>query len=125
MDKEFTVEHSGDHIRVELSPDFEVIPEHQEEFWNRLRAACDEHETRRVLVAGFVPAGERTATEVMEAGQRTAAIPNLWLAFCLEDFIATETSELFEVVAASKGVRVKFFSETAHALTWLRNNAPR
>jgi hypothetical protein len=46
------------------------------------------------------------------------------MAFHLEDFVPTEQSELFEVIAASRGVRVKFFADREHALLWLRNNAP-
>ena len=76
------------------------------------------------LVEGFVPSGERDTSEVIDAGQRASVVPHLWLAFHLENFVPNEQSELFEVIAASRGVRVKFFSDTEHALMWLRSNAP-
>jgi hypothetical protein len=121
----FSIEFRGDHVHVQIGKDVTVDKEWQDEYWKRLRAACKEYDTSRVLVEGFSPPGERTTTEVVEAGQRTATVPNLWMAFCLKDFEPTEKSELYETVAASKGVRVKFFSDSAHALSWLRANAPR
>lgn len=124
MDDEFKVEFRGDHVHVELKPDFTVQPERRDEFWKILRAACEKHTSRRVLIEGFVPKGERDAADVIEAGESTAAIPHLWLAFHLEDFEPTPKSELFETVAASRGVRVKFFSDAGPALKWLRSNAP-
>ena len=77
-----------------------------------------------VLVEGYVPGGERGTAEVVDAGQRTAIIPNLWLAFRLKDFVPNERSELFQVIAAASGVRVKFFSDHEPASLWLRSNAP-
>ena len=124
MDESFKVEFRGDHVHVELTPDFTVEPERRDEFWNILRTACEKHDSRRVLVEGFVPRGERKPADV-DAGLRTAVIPHLWLAFHLESFVPSEQSELYEVTAASRGVRVKFFSEHEAALKWLRSNAPR
>jgi hypothetical protein len=77
------------------------------------------------LVEGKAPAGDHKAPEVIEAGARTATVPNLWLAFHLENYEPTELSELYEAVAASKGVRVKFFDDGAEALKWLRANGPK
>ncbi len=124
MDDPFSIEFRRDHIHVELSPELEIEAEQRTQFWERLREACNEHDTHRVLVEGFVPPGEHDSVEVIEAGQRTATIPNLWLAFHLENFEPTEKSELYEAVAASRGVRVKFFSDAGHALNWLRSNTP-
>ena len=125
MPSGFSIEFREDHIYVELGPEFEVNPNTQDEFWREVRAVCDEHDTRRVLVEGYVPSGERNFAEVADAGQRTAAIPKLWLAFRLKDFVPNENSDLFIVTASSRGVRVKFFSETERALNWLRRNSPR
>lgn len=125
LDKDFTVQFRGDHTHVQLGPDYKVEPEQQEEFWNRLKTVCDEHDSQRVLVEGFVPRGERQTGEIVEAGLRTAAIPRLWLAFHLVNFVASERSKLFEVIAASRGVRVRFFTDPNKALKWLRNNTPR
>ena len=123
-DKDFNAQFRDDHVYVKLGKDFKVEPEQQNEFWDRIRQLCDEHNSLRVLVEGFVPSGERETAEIIDAGQRTAIIPKLWLAFHLENFVPTEQSELYEVIAASQGVRVKFFSDTEHALMWLRSNAP-
>lgn len=125
MDQVFNIEHRGDHIHVQIGKDAPVDDHWKTEYWSRLQAACEEHDTRRVLVEGFSPKGKFTSEEVIEAGQRTATVPHLWLAFCLEDWEPTEQSELYEVVAASRGVRVKFFSDHDHALHWLRANAPK
>ncbi len=125
MAMDFKVEFCDDHIRVELGPDFIVDPGGQDEFWNEVRSACDRYDSRRVLVEGCVPSGERDTAEVIDAGQRTAAVPNLWLAFHLEGFVPTDKSELFQVIAGSGGVRVKFFSDSERALKWLRSNSPR
>ncbi len=124
MDDEFKVEFRGDHVHVELEPDFTDQPDRRDEFWEVLRAACEKHTSRRVLIEGFVPRGERDAADVIDAGESTAVIPHLWLAFHLEDFEPTAKSELFETVAASRGVRVKFFADATSALKWLRSNAP-
>ena len=77
-----------------------------------------------MLVEGTVPAGVFQTSEVVDAGLKTATVPKLWLAFCLKDFKPNDQSELFETVAASRGVRAKFFSDIDRALRWLRNNAP-
>jgi hypothetical protein len=124
LDHDFSVQFRGDHIHVELGPDFRVKPDQQDEFWNKLKTVCEEHDSRRVLVEGFVPSGERQTGEVVDAGLRTAAVPHLWLAFHLENFAPTERSELFERIAASRGIRVKFFANCEQALAWLRSNSP-
>ena len=124
MDKAFEVEFCGDHVRVKLGPDYTFDPSGRDQVWSEIKAACKEHNSCRVLVEGVVPEGERETAEVVAAGQRTATVPHLWLAFHLDNFVATEQSELFEAIAASRGVRVRFFADREHALTWLRNNAP-
>jgi len=124
MDKGVEVEFRGDHISVKLKPNYAFDPSGRDEVWAEIKAACKEHNSRRVLVEGVVPTGERETADVVAAGQRTATVPHLWLAFHLDNFEATEQSELFEAIAASRGVRVKFFVDREHALTWLRNNAP-
>ena len=125
MDEAFKVEYRGDHVHVVFGERYTADREWQDELWNRLRVICGEHDTRRVLAEGVQPAPDRPAAAVIEAGQRTATIPNLWIAFHFDDFVPTEKTELYEVVAASQGVRVKFFSDGDQALTWLRANAPK
>jgi len=124
MGEGYQIEFRSDHVRVRLGEDFEFDPNGSEKIWRKLGQICAENGTCRVLVEGYVPPGERETSEVIAAGHRTAAIPRLWMAFHLENFEPTEQSELFEVIAASKGVRVKFFSHSEHALTWLRKNTP-
>lgn len=118
------IEFRGDHVHVELGPIVEVEPDKRREFWTLLRSICDEHGTRRVFVEGPAPEIDMPPDQVADAGAQTAVIPHLWLAFCFEGFEASESSELFAVVAASKGVRVRFFTEAEAALRWLRSNAP-
>jgi len=113
-----------DHVHVQIAPGFDVTPEHRDELWSQIRETCEEHHSSRVLVEGFVPSGERETADIIAAGQRTAAIPHLWMAFHLENFVSSERSELFEVIAATRGARVKFFADTEHALQWLRHNSP-
>lgn len=118
------IEFEDDHISVTLAPDFAFDPSRSPELWNKLKDLCAEHSTCRVLVEGRAPEVELGTPEVIAAGQRTATVPKLWIAFHFDDFIPTEQSELYEVIAASKGVRVKHFADRDHALMWLRNNAP-
>lgn len=125
MEPAYSVEFRGDHVHVQLGPGFQVDPEWRDEVWENVRRACGERGSSRVLVEGYVPSGERTPDEVIAAGERTATVPHLWLAFHMENYVPSEQSELFEAIAASRGVRVKFFADAEHALTWLRANAPR
>lgn len=125
MEEVFSIEFRGDHIHVRIGKDAPVDDDLQAEYWNGLRAACKEFDTSRVLVEGYSPKGERETSEVIEAGQRTATIPHLWIAYCLKDWEPTEQSELYETIAASRGVRVKFFTDRDEALQWLRVNAPK
>jgi hypothetical protein len=125
MQEGFGVQFRDDHIRIELTKDFKVDPEKRDAFWALIGQECKRHETCRVLVEGSLPEGERETADVIDAGQKTAAVPKLWLAFAIPDFKPTEQTELYEVIAASRGVRVKFFTTAERALTWLRNNAPQ
>ena len=124
MNNEFEIDFRGDHIHVELGENYSSDLQSREHFWNEIRALCEKHNTKRVLVEGFTPAGERKTGDIIDAGLQTSAVPKLWLAFHLDDHQRTEGTELFEAVAASRGVRVKFFADTEHALMWLRNNTP-
>ncbi|HEX6127175.1 MAG TPA: hypothetical protein VFZ23_17515 [Pyrinomonadaceae bacterium] len=121
---DFAITFRGDHVHVELSGEPATDPQLPGEYWNSLRRICDEYRTRRILVEGVAPASVRGPADVIAAGERAATVPNLWLAFHLDNFEPTEMSELYEVVAASHGVRVKFFDNADEALNWLRANAP-
>jgi hypothetical protein len=124
LNEDLSVQFRGDHIHVEMGPHFTTSPDRQSKFWEQIKKVCDEHGSKRVLVEGFVPGGERQTSDVVAAARWTDAIPNLWMAFHLKNFEQDERSELFKVVAGIKGVRVKFFGETEQALTWLRRNTP-
>ena len=124
MGMEFAVTFRGDHVHVVLSDQPTLDDELPKDYWATIRRICEEYNCKRVLVEGKAPGGDRNPVEVVEAGQRTATVPNLWLAFHLENYEPTELSELYEKVAASKGVRVKFFADRDDALNWLRTNAP-
>lgn len=124
MDDGVTFEFEDDHIRVVMAPDFEFDPSASPDLWDELKHLCEQHKTCRVLVEGRAPEVELDTPEVIAAGQRTATVPKLWMAFHFEDFVPNEQSELYEVIAASKGVRVKHFADREHALMWLRNNSP-
>jgi len=125
MEPAYSVEFRDDHVHVQLGKGFQVDPEWRDEVWENVRKLCEERGSHRVLVEGYVPGGQRTADEVIAAGERAATVPHLWLAFHLENYTPSEQSELFEAIAASRGVRVKFFSDRDDALSWLWANAPR
>ena len=118
------VEFRGDHIHIQIGADLKIDSASADEYWQRLRTLCDKYHTCRVLVEGVSPKGEFESREVVDAGLRAASVPNLWLAYSLDDFERTQQSELYEVIAAARGVRVKFFSDREAALRWLRSNAP-
>ncbi len=124
MKRSFKVNFREDHIHVEIARDFKVEPENLDEFWGVIKELCEEHGSRRVLIEGFVPEGERDAPVIVDAGLRAAVLPNVWLAICLEGEEPEERRELFVVIAARQGVRAKFFNNSKKALKWLRVNAP-
>ena len=123
MGMEFAVTFRGDHIHVQLGDESEVDRDVSRDYWETLKRLCEEYDCRRILVQGNAPDVDLGPAEVAEAGERTATVPNLWLAFHLENHVANAQSELYETVAASKGVRVKFFDDGEAALNWLRANA--
>ncbi len=122
LDRGFGVQFRDDHVHVELGKDFKVEPHNRQDLWNVIGDACARHNTRRVLVEGFLPEGEREVSDIIDAGQKTATVPKLWLAFAIPDFQPTAQTELYETIAASRGVRVKFFTDREPALKWLRQN---
>jgi hypothetical protein len=123
MGRDMAVTFRGDYVHVELSPEYKVDPERRGELWGMLEKICRDHDCRRILVEGFIPSDELPPMDVIDSGQYAATIPNAWIAFHFENFVPNEQSELFEVIAASKGVRVKHFADREHALAWLRKNA--
>ncbi len=125
LDRGFGVQFRDDHVHVELGKDFKPESGNRQELWNVIGDACARHNTRRVLVEGFLPSGERETSDVIDAGKKTATVPHLWLAFAIPDFQPTAQTELYEVIAASQGVRVKFFTHRERALNWLRQNTPQ
>src|SRR5689334_6544067 len=96
-------EFDEDHIRVVVEPEYEFDASGSDAMWAELKRLCEEHKTSRVLVEGRAPAVELDTPAVIAAGQRTAIVPRLWIAFHFEDFVPNEQSELYEVIAASKG----------------------
>jgi len=124
-DKSVDVEFRGDHIHIDLGKGLKVSPEQRNSLWDLIGRICEENGTKRVLVEGTAPKGVFQTSEVIDAGLKTATVPKLWMAFCFNDFIPDEQSELFETVAGSRGVRVKFFADAEHALKWLRTNCPQ
>jgi hypothetical protein len=126
MGMEFEVTFRGDHIHVQLNAGEKIDdPDLPGDYWGMLRKLCDEYDCRRILIEGTAPKSEMKPTEVVEAGSRTAVVPNLWLAYNLENHTPTAQSELYETIAASKGVRVKFFNNSDAALNWLRSYRPK
>ena len=123
-DKSVDVEFRGDHIHIDLGKGLKVSSEQRNSLWDLIGRICEEHGTRRVLIEGTAPKGVFQTSEVIDAGLKTATVPKLWMAFCFTDFRPDEQSELFETVAASRGVRVKFFADAEIALRWLRTNSP-
>ncbi len=124
LDRGFEVQFRDDHVRVELGKSFKVDPQYREALWNVIGEACKRHNSRRVLVEGILPAGESETSDVIDAGKKTATVPRLWLAFAISDFQPTAQTELYVAIAASRGVRVKFFTDREQALNWLRHNSP-
>lgn len=118
------IEFRADHIHVQLGKGFEVSTEQRNAMWEMIGRMAAEYRTRRVLVEGKAPEGVFQTSEVIEAGQKTATVPKLWMAMCFDNFEPNELTELFETVAGSRGVRVKHFTNTERALQWLRINCP-
>ncbi len=123
-DKDFEVQFRDDHIRINIGPDYVADRAQSTEFWTVLRSLSQRHGTRRVLIEGYPPKVQQSTVEVIEAGREAGTIPNLWIAFCLKDFVPSELGELFEATATAHGTRAKFFTDQKQALNWLRQNAP-
>lgn len=118
------VEFRIDHIHVRLGKGLKVSSEQRNVLWGRIASLCEENGTHRVLVEGKAPEGIFQTSEVIDAGLKAATVPKLWMAFCFENFKPDELSQLYETVAASRGVRVKHFLNATAALNWLRTNTP-
>lgn len=125
MGDNFDIEFLDDHLHVTFDEQHAIKPQRRKELWSQLRTACDEHDTRRVLVEGELPVGEYGTSDVIDAGQSTSAVPDLWMAFHFPDFQPTEQTELYETLARNSGVRVKFFDDRERAMNWLRANASK
>ena len=127
MGMDFAVTFRDDHIHVQLNAASKIEdPDVPNDYWDMLRKLCSEYDCRKILVEGVAPpAGDMEPGEIIEAGKRATSVPNLWLAFNLKNHTPSEQSELYEVVAASQGVRVKFFDNADAALNWLRTNSPK
>ncbi|MBK6722568.1 MAG: hypothetical protein IPG58_04615 [Acidobacteria bacterium] len=70
LDQGFSVQFREDHVHIELGKDFRVDQERRAALWNVIREACEKHGSRRVLVEGFLPSGERETSDVIDAGKR-------------------------------------------------------
>jgi hypothetical protein len=125
LDRGFSVQFRDDHVHIDLSKDFKVEPETRDALWKVVASACEKHNTHRVLVEGFLPSTVQETSDVIDAGEKTATVPNLWLAFAVTGFKTTDQTELYIAIAASRGVRVKFFTGRTRALNWLRQNSPQ
>lgn len=123
-DRDFVAHFRDDHIHIHLGKEFKGNPEHRQELWDLVRDECEKHDTHRVLVEGFLSSDERDPADVIDAGLRTATVPHLWLAFALSDYQPSYAAELYVAIAASRGVRVRFFANADQALMWLRANSP-
>jgi len=123
MTNGYEIEFRDDHVHVEMSPEYQFDPNGSHETWAEIKRLCEENGTRRVLIEGHLPKNEVTTPEIIEAGERVATVPHLWLAFHVDDHVENERSELFEKIAGIKGVRVKHFADREHALAWLRHNS--
>ncbi len=121
--KDFELVFRGDHIHVTLGQNFDTAPAGQSPFWAAVEDACKQYDSNRVLVEGHLPKREREPKEIVDSAIRAATLaPKLWMALCLEDYEVTERSELFKTIARAHGAHIKFFSDHAHALAWLRSN---
>ena len=125
MQEAFDIEFRDDHVHVEFGPGYTPDPDWMNELWSRLKAVCDEHGTTRVLAEGVIPAPGRPPADVVMASKKTGMIPNLWLAFYFENYVRNSNTELYEAVADSQGVRVKFFDDRDQAMNWLMANTEK
>ena len=122
LDEGVAIDFRDDHVHVQLGKDLKVSSEQRNLLWGRIAQLCEEHGSHRVLVEGKLPDGIFQTSEVIDAGLKAATVPKLWMAFCFENDTPDELSELYETVAASRGVRVKHFADPDAALNWLRTN---
>ena len=125
MDEAFKIEHRGDHVHVQFGESYTADPDWQNGLWDLVRNFCDGDRTRWGLGEGVGPGPDRRPESGSGSAKKAAIIPNLWLAFHFDNFVSTEATDLYEVVAAAHGVRVKIFSDGEQAVKWLRANSPK
>ena len=122
-DENFQIQFRDDHINITIGPKYKTSRGQRKKLWAAISAASERYSSRRILIEGFRPRAELSTVEVVEAGQHASAKPNLWIAFCMDELYPADQRELFEVVAASRGVRAKFFTDRDKALRWLCRNS--
>ena len=123
LDRPFRIQFRDDHIHVTLGDQFRLTPDIYREYWASLSEIAEKHNCRRVLVEGVAPRGEHSTNQIIEAGIRTSAIPDLWMAYCLRDHEKNDGSELYQAIASSQSTHIKFFVDRDQALDWLKANS--
>lgn len=121
MSTSFTLDFSGDYIRIQLPAHYELTPESRKQFWEAIGNAHKEYNCFRVLAESTTPP-KRNMTQVdsfKSALQAAKASRELRVAFVFPGYQTDDTTEFFISTAYNMGVRIEFFNDRESAIKWL------
>jgi hypothetical protein len=108
------------YVHVLLAEGYEITPEGRSKALQAISEACKQHRLRKVLIEGEVAGRRMSTTDAFATGALAASLMSgTWLALCYYGYKPDSTSELFQISAENRGVRVQFFDEREAALRWL------
>ncbi|HVF30070.1 MAG TPA: hypothetical protein VNA22_03835 [Pyrinomonadaceae bacterium] len=125
MFEDLIIEFRGDHIYIRHDDNFDISPETMNRFWTFVAEQCARFECSSLLIEGTAPKREMDTVSAFSSGvQASTVAPHLWMALCFHNYEPDEVSEMFRQAARNRGANVRFFSDCAKALNWLRANNP-
>lgn len=121
MTTDYTIMFRDSYVHVEQVSDLEITSESIERIWAAISDECRKHGCRQVLAECIAPICRMTLADVYLLGTQIAAssLPGLSVACCFYGYLPRQLSEFLTIVAANRGIRIRFFANRAEALQWL------
>ncbi|TNC81231.1 MAG: hypothetical protein C9356_10215 [Oleiphilus sp.] len=108
-------------IRVDTEKTTTIDDAATDELWETVKLATVEYGLSKVLITGNASSRTLTVLDIYESGERPAKekIPNLKVAFCLQNYTPDDLTQFFMTVAINRGARIAFFKNEEEAIAWL------